>query len=408
MVDDSTLETGQYHITRVLGRGGMAEVYEGSYTGAAGFERTICIKRILPHAASDPEFREMFVKEAKLAGKLRHANVVQVFDCLELGEEIALIMELVDGGDLAQLVEALAGKPMSAELVAHVAGAVLAGLAYAHELHIVHRDISPHNILVSRHGEVKIADFGIAKAIVTHATRTGKLKGKLAYMSPEQLGGKGVDHRTDLYSAGLVLYELITGTRFHEKTTTQQQLIQSIIEAKRPKLDGVDPALGEVIEKLLDPDPRERYQSAEEALVALPPWRSVGPLGARALGRLVRTIRGDAGEALPVGIAAVADPEPPEPTEILVCNDIAEPIGRVLDLAPTIEMNAIPPELAVRAPGSGDSPDTIETDAIVGGPEPHGERKRMPRAFVVSAAVLVILCSGLGIGVLIHVLLRCG
>ena len=323
----------------------MAEVHEGLYSGAAGFTRPVCIKRILPHAATDPDFREMFVKEAKLTGRLNHSNLVQVFDCLEYGDDLTLVMELVDGGDLMELIEAREAEPLPAELVAYIAGEVLEGLAYAHERKIIHRDISPHNILLSRHGEVKITDFGIAKALVTHATMTGKLKGKLAYMSPEQLGAANIDYRTDLYSLGLVLYELLTGERFFEKTT-QSRLIKLITEAQRPKLLGVDTALARAVERLLEPEPELRYSSAEEAMAALPPWRSIGPLGARELGRLVRRARSESSSEKP-------DPSKIEPTErVYETTDVLPREGDIepeRDDKPTLEMPAMtfddPPEI---------------------------------------------------------------
>ncbi len=414
MTDDTSMETGQYHVSRLIGRGGMAEVWEGRYAGAAGFERPICIKRILPHAATDPEFREMFVKEAKLAGKLNHSKLVQVFDCIEHGEDLSLVMELIDGGDLTGLIKSLDGKPMPVELVAHIGGEILEGLAYAHERRIIHRDISPHNILLSRHGEVKIADFGIAKAFVTHATMTGKLKGKLAYMSPEQLSTKGIDYRTDLYSTGLVLYELLTGNRFFEKTT-QQRLIQLIAEAKRPKLTGIDPALAVVVERLLEPDPELRFGSAEEAIAAMPPWKSVGPLGARELGRMVRHVQESSKESEPAPPQLEPTAIDNEPTEVLPRRDRDENRGQ--DDSPTDEMDVMSlpetPEIpeTVQYPYSGaylrgDLHDTVESPVITDEHLRQRSLGKLWKILFVIAVILVLLTFGIGLGMLLPSLLQ--
>lgn len=270
----------------------MAEVFVAAHVGAAGFERSVCVKRIRPELAGDAGFRELFVREAAMAGQLSHANLVQFHDCVELDDTFALIMELVDGMDLRALVRHLQKRGRSAPepIVAHIAGQLLCGLRYAHHHRVVHRDISPHNVLVSRQGEVKLADFGVAKAMLTQATRTGDLKGKIAYMSPEQALGGDVDHRTDLYSAGLVLFELLTARRYFPRVS-HQELLGIVSRAPHPHLDGVDPELARVVEGLLQPNPSDRIQSAEEALQELPSWPSIGPFGAVELTRFLEEIQ---------------------------------------------------------------------------------------------------------------------
>lgn len=285
---------GPYRLGSRLGRGGMAEVFSAAHLGAAGFERTVCIKRIIPELAGDGEFRALFIREAKVAGHLCHSNLVQVFDCIEDGPTLAIVMEMVLGMDLRDLARIMARRQESLPhgLVAYISGQVLTALSYAHFKKVVHRDVSPHNILLSQRGEVKLADFGVAKAMLSQATRTGDLRGKLAYMSPEQAMGNPVDHRTDLYSLGLVLYELIRGERFF-RAESQAELIGAVTHAKQPKLDGVDEKLATVVETLLAPDAGDRFQTAEEATLHLPPWEVIGPAGGVELRMLLEKLEPD-------------------------------------------------------------------------------------------------------------------
>lgn len=269
----------------------MAEVFVAVHTGVAGFERPVCVKRILPVHAADAEFRKLFVREATIAGGLSHANIVQVFDAIEDRTHLAIVMELIDGLDLRDLLLQLRqrGVQMSESAIAYVAGQVLLALRFAHRHGVVHRDVSPHNLLVSRHGEVKLADFGVAKAMLFQATRTGELKGKLAYMSPEQARGEKVDFRSDLYSLGLVLYELSTQQRFFEGES-QGELFAKVARAPAPDLGGISSSLGRLLGSLLAPDSAQRFASAEEAIGALPPWTEVGPAGALELTSLLSRV----------------------------------------------------------------------------------------------------------------------
>ncbi len=269
----------------------MAEVFLATHEGAAGFKRPFCLKLIIPELAQDGEFREMFVREAAIAGRLCHSNLVQVFDCVEDGPNLALVMEYIQGGDLRQLLYVLRqrGQTVPTGLTAYIGAQVLNALRYAHENQVIHRDISPHNILISQQGEVKLTDFGVAKAMLTHATRTGELKGKLSYMSPEQATGSAVDHRTDLYSLGLVLFELITMVKFFN-ARTHGELFKLVEKAKKPKLVDVAPEFARVVERLLEPSSDRRFSNAEEAQLALPPWEIIGAAGPVELGNLVREL----------------------------------------------------------------------------------------------------------------------
>jgi serine/threonine-protein kinase len=270
-------DLGKYRIVRRLATGGMAEVFHAKATGPGGFEKDVCLKRVLPHLAHDPEFVEMFKAEARLAAKVQHANVVQIFDFGEADGTYFLAMEYVEGRDLKAILEAArtAGRPVPAGLAAFVAHEVAKGLAYAHSrrdegraLGIVHRDVSPHNVLVSRAGEVKIADFGIAKATSRGtATRTGVLKGKLAYMSPEQARGEPVDARSDLFSLGIVLHEMLTGSRLFQADTESETLgrvLNAPIESPAALRPETPALLSEIAMRALARDREARYGTAEE------------------------------------------------------------------------------------------------------------------------------------------------
>ncbi|HEY2365484.1 MAG TPA: serine/threonine-protein kinase, partial [Polyangiaceae bacterium] len=202
-----------------LATGGMAEVYLARRAGPHGFAKQVAVKRILPQLASDPDFVAMFVDEARVTGRLQHPNIVSVFDFGEEGGELFMAMEFVDGTTGARLIRAAAARSedIPLEVSLHVALSVLRGLEYAHTaldengkpLHLVHRDVSPGNVLIDRSGAVKLTDFGIARAAeFERRTDVGQLKGKLGYMSPEQVVGRELDARSDLFTLGIVLAEM--------------------------------------------------------------------------------------------------------------------------------------------------------------------------------------------------------
>ncbi len=215
----------KFEILEMIAKGGMAEVYRAKTVGFSGFEKEVCVKKILPHLTEDKSFVDMFVNEAKLAATLNYANIVQVHDLCVSGEgEYFIVMEYVNGKDLSDVIRAaqLAGREVPPEIAVYVCRETCKGLHYAHSkqdptgapLNIIHRDVSPHNVLVSFMGEVKIVDFGIAKASsIMNKTAVGILKGKYGYMSPEQARGQPLDHRSDIFNTGIVLYELLVGER---------------------------------------------------------------------------------------------------------------------------------------------------------------------------------------------------
>jgi serine/threonine protein kinase len=265
-----------------LGVGGMAEVFRAVISGAEGFYRELAIKRIRPDLYGNPEFEQMFVDEARIAAKLNHPNITQIFDFDHIGNFYYIAMEYVHGKDLSSFAKQVINNQsyVPVEIAIHIVLQVLAGLRYAHEkteggrpLGIIHRDISPGNILISYDGDVKLTDFGIAKAIISAAqTKTGELKGKYSYMSPEQIKHQPVDARSDLFSIGAVFYEILTGQHAFRDSSdylTLDKIVKGeFLSASKinPKIPG---KLNAILSKSLATDPAERFQSAAEMIKAI-------------------------------------------------------------------------------------------------------------------------------------------
>ncbi len=245
----------RYDVLDRIAVGGMAEVFLAKAYGAHGFEKTIAIKRILPELASDPEFAARFIAEAKVAVRLSHANIVQVFDFGRIGESLFIAMEFVDGLDLAAMLRKFKdeGRPVPLPAAFHIAIEIIRALDFAHGHNVVHRDVSPSNILISRAGEVKIADFGIAVAAQPH--RGGgpgprKVMGKWRYMSPEQARGDTLDTRSDLFSAASVIYELFTGTKLFPGEEAED-IAKNIHEMPIPRMAALRPGLPSRLDDVL-------------------------------------------------------------------------------------------------------------------------------------------------------------
>lgn len=278
---------GQYELLEKFAEGGAAEIYFARLVGREGFARELAIKRLLPGYAEQAELVEMFLDEARLAASLLHPNVVQVYDLGELGGTFFMAMELVDGPHLGALFShsIKINKPLPLEHCAYIMTRAAEGLHYAHErvdpltgesLGIVHRDMSPHNTLVSRYGDVKVTDFGIARSSQHRAvTRIGIVKGKLGYLSPEQCQGKPFDRRADVFSMGITLYELLTRRRLYREVSQTRAMSRIVHEEPLPPSvlnPEVDPILGEIALRALRKDPDHRYQTAAEFGDALQAW----------------------------------------------------------------------------------------------------------------------------------------
>jgi serine/threonine-protein kinase len=256
---------GKYQILRKLATGETAEIYLARSTGTAGFEKLVVIKRILPHAAQDKALVDMFLDEAKLAATLRHPNIASVIDVDNDDDSYFFAMEHVHGQDVRRIrVEAQTrGRPIPLSTSLAIAVGAAQALAHAHDIGVVHRDASPSNIIVSYEGAVKLVDFGIARATGrTTKTLTGMLKGKLAYMSPEQCRGKKLDGRSDLFSLGVVLYELTAGARPFEGNSdldVLEKIVRGNFEPPSHIAEGYPPALEAIVMRMLANEPGSRY-----------------------------------------------------------------------------------------------------------------------------------------------------
>jgi serine/threonine protein kinase len=287
---------GRYEVLAKLASGGMAVVYVARAQGAADFERLVALKVLHANLAYEEEFTRMFLDEARLAASIRHPNVVptiDISDSLETG--YFLVMEYIEGDHLGALLASAhkAGERLSLPIILRIAADALAGLGAAHELrdetgkslHLVHRDVSPHNILVGRDGVSRLTDFGVAKAEdrLTH-TRDGQVKGKLAYMAPEQASIGSSDSRSDLFSMGIILWECVTTRRLFRAESTAATLTKLLSE-EIALPSAVDPALApldSVLRKALERDPGARFQTAEEFIEAIElAARGVGGLASR-------------------------------------------------------------------------------------------------------------------------------
>ena len=280
VIEEEGINFGQYLLLEKIATGGMAELFLAKRKGVEGFEKILAIKRILPHMAENEEFVTMFIDEAKLAAQLTHHNICQIFDLGKIENAYYIAMEYVHGKDLRGILKSsrTKGKPMSVDLAVLVISKIASALDYAHRkrgsngqpLNLVHRDVSPQNILISYEGEVKLVDFGIAKAATkAHVTQHGALKGKLLYMSPEQAWGKAVDKRSDIFSLGVVLYELLTGRPlFFGENDTEVTILEKVREARitptREFNSRVPAELEKIVTRALKKTADDRYQSAYE------------------------------------------------------------------------------------------------------------------------------------------------
>lgn len=268
----------RFKIVRKLDAGGMAEVYHAEQESLEGFRKTVAVKKVLPHLVQNEKFLRMFLDEARLSLRMSHANVVQVFDVGQAGGSYYVIMEFVDGVNLKQVNEFMRarGTTLPVEQAVFIMVETCKGLQYAHTitdsngkpLGIVHRDVSPPNILISKQGEVKLVDFGLAKAAdqLEH-TDPGVVKGKFSYLSPEAVEGQEVDRRADIFAAGILLWEILTGRRLFQGKN-DYETVQQVKAAEIPSPSRINPAVPRDLERIvlraLARDLRQRYQTAQD------------------------------------------------------------------------------------------------------------------------------------------------
>lgn len=271
-------EAQRYHVISPIAAGGMAEVFRGESAGIEGFRKKVAIKRVLPKLSANREFINMFLDEARLGAYLSHSKCVQVFDIGQGGGAHFIVMEYVDGSDLKGVLEHLqaTNRSMRVEVACRIALDIAEGLAYAHNacdhngqpLEIVHRDISPHNVLMTKYGEVKLVDFGLAKAS-SHLTDEDEdiVKGKFGYLAPEVTLGQKADRRVDIFAAGILLWEMLTGRRLflgESDVETFKQVRAAEIPDPRQFRNDIGDNVMHVLMRALARDPNERYPNADE------------------------------------------------------------------------------------------------------------------------------------------------
>ncbi|MBN2695174.1 protein kinase [bacterium] len=275
---------GKYLLIEKIGAGGMAEIFKAKTFGVSGFEKVLVIKRILPKFCNDDEFRGMFINEAKLTAGLQHNNIVQIYELGEINQQYFIAMEYIDGKDLLHLLRKSSKRReyIPLNVIIFILKEIFTGLGYAHSakdenhnpLNIIHRDISPSNILISYNGVVKISDFGIARAQNRDIdqTKTGQFKGKLGYMSPEQVLGDQIDSRSDIFAGGIIAFEMLTLTRLFQGNN-DIDILNKITNSEKIKVRSLNAAIPEalanVIDRILEKNFERRFQTAEDVVEAL-------------------------------------------------------------------------------------------------------------------------------------------
>jgi serine/threonine protein kinase len=281
MVSAGDAPIDRYVVLEHLSEGGMGAIYVGKKLGAGGFEMEVVLKQLLPEFTQQEEFIDLFLREAKLSATLDHANIIHTIDLVTAGSEYFIVMEYLPGGDLRTLLKKAKrrGHRFSPSAAIYISRELLSALAYAHSkrdfngnpLRLIHRDVSPSNVLLSYNGEVKLTDFGIAKA-ATHTSLFYKVKGKIGYMSPEQAKSEPLDHRSDLYSLAVCMYEILTGERLFVHagiTTSADEIYSQPIPQISRKVPGLPADMDGILNKALAINPAARYQTAGELQEAL-------------------------------------------------------------------------------------------------------------------------------------------
>jgi serine/threonine protein kinase len=347
-----------YQILAKLATGGMAEIFLARGEGVAGVERYCVLKRILRDRASDVHFVRMFLDEARLAAQLQHPNIAQVYDIGKLGDSYFFTMEYVHGETVRALLHRAQGlrRHLPINCVLTIAAGTAAGLHHAHArlgfdgraLGIVHRDVSPSNLMVSYEGGVKVVDFGVAKAADrAQETKSGTVKGKISYLSPEQCKGKRVDRRSDLFSLGICFWEMLTTERLYRRASDFENMNAIVSEDTPPpssRRPDVPPEVDELVLRLLAKEPEQRFQTADEVVDAIEgvAARTASVLSASALGRFVRELFGQRPEPWlelegqqEHGEAVTVTSEPiPRELAVPVADEVNQQLASVLDLSP--------------------------------------------------------------------------
>jgi serine/threonine protein kinase len=430
--------TVRYRLLNKIAHGGMAEIFLAFQVGAEGFEKQVVLKRILPALAADPSFVRMLVDEAHIASTLNHSNLVQVLDLGKSGNEFFLVLEFVDGWSLEHVRRRAqkARLKLPLPLALYIVGALCRALAYVHTrkrdgrpLGIVHRDVNPQNVLLSREGEVKLADFGIAKAIgKREKSATGVIKGKFAYMSPEQSIGVDLDARSDLFSVGTLLYILTTGRKPFEGATDLDLLMQvrrARFEKPSTFIKDFNPDVERFISRALRVDRERRWQTAEQMADRIDAilLKLAQPGGPAALKRWLENLSAKDGVKPPAeltepttvtgtiqlgtrdlelhDLSPLTDrgeehsereepaprPEPRAPFTQAVASEMPSPVSEVLISYPTREK-----EVATRKQPPADN--VLEDEAAFAAPTRIAAATRWLRRATINTLVLLVLLGG--------------
>ncbi|WP_437808985.1 protein kinase domain-containing protein [Sorangium sp. So ce1078] len=419
-----TLHGGRYESLRAIASGGMATVYLGRAVGAGGFERLVALKMMHPHIAAEPEFVAMFLDEARLAARVRHPNVVATFDLVE--DPLFLVMEYIEGPSLHLLLRtcARAKRPVPHGIVLRIFLDVLAGLHAAHELtgsdgeplHLVHRDVSPQNVLVGIDGVSRITDFGVARAETRlMSTQGNALKGKLSYMAPEQIRAEQVDRRSDVYSAGVVLWEMLTEERLF-KADNDGALIAQILQGPpagpRAVVPSIPAAIDAICRRALRADPDERFPTAaafaealEEAAAHTPGLAVSSPRAVEALIKEVglrdvtapTSVRNGPASGPRSGRSPLSQRSPlSEPLPLSQRSPLSEPLSQRAPLSePLSQRSPLGPRILGAAPdSSGAEGSAPGLGAVVS--EAGFRRQHIVRRSVIASVCAVALAAGVG------------
>jgi TonB family protein len=399
---------GQYEILERIASGGMAELYKARLSGVEGFQKILAIKKILPHLADNDEFITMFADEAKLAAQLNHPNIVHIFDLgkIESGGYF-IAMEFVEGRDLRAILKSgrEIGQPLPVPLSVYIACKVAAALDYAHrrresdgrELKIVHRDVSPQNILISYEGDIKLCDFGIAKAASKASqTESGALKGKVRYMSPEQAWGKPIDRRSDLFSLGAVMFEMLTDQVLF-RGDTDLTVLEKVRAAEVVAPSSVNPEvprnLDAIVLKALAREPEDRYANASDMLRDLEAvlYAHTPAPGSADLAIYLHRLQAEEAAAAEARAREAARAIPPEPEQKRKTKGTPV-VRRGTGSAPNLAAPAAPaaPDRPPAAPARELTP-----PSVYGAPAPpDAERRSRAPLYAGIAAAVVALAAG--------------
>ncbi|MGA7614884.1 MAG: protein kinase, partial [Thermoanaerobaculia bacterium] len=383
------IQFGQYVLIEKIATGGMAEVWKARMRGVEGFEKIVAIKKILPHLSDNQEFVEMFIDEAKLAAQLNHNNIIHIYDLGKIASSYYIAMEYIEGCDLKTILRQgdERSHPIPLELSVFVASKVAAALDYAHrkrdmqdrEMGLVHRDVSPQNVLISHEGDIKLCDFGIAKAAskASH-TQAGALKGKLQYMSPEQAWGRPIDRRSDIFALATVLFEMLTGRKLftgENEISILDQVREAKVVAPSTINDEVPPDVDAIVLKALQKEPEGRYQTAAEM--------------ARDLDAVLYGFRPTPTSAdLAIYMHRLFSEQPPMAAPII--EEPAVPAAQT----PTIEISTPQGIERIVAPKVESTPASAFEPVVVPETQPAGGRKSMMMPLIAGVVIVLGLAGG--------------